>query len=176
MKPILFSASLAIFARALVSVIFAFVAMLTVSQFPGFLQPQMDADAMTPADYTWNVLHHSYAWSSFQLSPNLSFFPDMVMFGLFQIVLNDYRWAMFAFAFFMFLGLSYVCGWFAVLVSESGSPCRPEADLAVKIRSRQSIARKLDFFSAVFVVEAILAVLFLVDAASSTTFKVGDGW
>jgi len=110
----------------------------------------MQADALVLADFTWDVLHHSYAWSTFLLAHVPSIFPDIVAYGIFQMVLGGYGWAMFAFAFVMFLGLSYVCGWFAALISKG------------------------NFFSAVFLSEGILAGLFLVDAATSTAFDEGN--
>ena len=135
-------------AQGIATVAFAFLTMLYISQFPAFTARQMNADALFPADFTWDVLHHSYAWSQYQLPRVPSIFPDLLVYGLLQIALGGYGWAMFAFAVAMFLGLSYVCGWFAALLS------------------------KRDFFSAVFISEGILSVLFIADVATPAI----SGW
>jgi hypothetical protein len=135
--------------KVITTVAYAFLAILCVSQFPVFTAGQMNTDALVPADFTWDVLHHSYAWSNFQLPPVISIFPDMLVYGFLQIALGGYGWAMFAYAVAMFLGLSFICGYFAVLLS------------------------KRDFFSAVFISEGVLSVLFLADVATSTIFENG---
>jgi len=129
--------------EVIATVAFAFLAMLCASQFPAFTTLQMHTDALVPADFTWDVLHHEYAWSQYQLPRVPSIFPDMLVYGFLQIALGGFGWAMFAYAVVMFLGLSYVCGWFAALLS------------------------KRDFFSAVFISEGILSVLFIGDAATA---------
>jgi len=125
--------------------------MLSMSQFPAFASWQMNADTLTSADFTWDVLHHTYAWSHYQLPRLPSIFPDLLVYGFLQTALGGYGWAMFAFAVVMFLGLSYICGWFAALLS------------------------KQDFYSAVFISEGILSVLFIADVATSAKIENGFG-
>jgi hypothetical protein len=77
----------------------------------GFVSHMMSSDTLLPIMFIWDLRHHGYALSGFQLARIPSFVPDLALTGLLAVILNNARWVQFtyslvqSFIFFITAGL-----------------------------------------------------------------------
>ncbi len=92
---------------------------------PDFL---IGSDTLLPAAFFWDVLHHGYAWSGFQQARVPSLFPDLLIYGIAQVVTGSWRVAMAIWVVVVVVWLVAVASWISARVTQSG---RQVATLAV---------------------------------------------
>ena len=92
---------------------------------PDFL---IGSDTLLPAAFFWDVLHHGYAWSGFQQARVPSLFPDLLIYGMAQVVTGSWRVAMALWVVLVVVWLVAVASWITARVTQSG---REAATLAV---------------------------------------------
>jgi len=92
---------------------------------PDFL---IDSDTLLPAAFFWDALHHGYAWSGFQQARVPSLFPDLLIYGMAQVMTGSWRAAMAIWVVVVIVWLVTVASWITARVARSG---REVATLAV---------------------------------------------
>jgi hypothetical protein len=79
----------------------------------------ISSDTLLPAEFVWDVLHHSYAWRGFQQARVPSFFPDLLIYGVIQAVTSSWRIAMAAWVFLVLVWLVTIASWITTRITRS---------------------------------------------------------
>ena len=83
---------------------------------PDFL---ISSDTLLPAEFVWDVLHHSYAWLNFQQARVPSFVPDLLIYAPIQAVTGSWRIAMAAWVLIVLVWLGAIASCITVRITRS---------------------------------------------------------
>jgi hypothetical protein len=99
-------------------VLVALVLCSLVFNNPNFTGEWTNADTLVLTSFVWDVRHHDYAWTGFRLPRIPSLFPDLAVYSAFQLLIGDYRWAIFGYAIAQFLAFIFAAGWLISLATD----------------------------------------------------------
>jgi len=112
---------------------------------PDFL---INSDALLPAAFAWDVLHHGYAWSGFQQARVPSLFPDLLIYGMAQVATGSWRAAMAIWVFAVIAWLVTVASWITARIARSGGEAATLAVLLLVMLVMTAAALRFPWFAA----------------------------
>jgi hypothetical protein len=83
---------------------------------PDFL---ISSDTLLPAEFTWDVLHHGYAWHNFQQARVPSFIPDLFVDGVVQAVTGSWKVAIAVWVFVVLTWLAAIGSWITARIAHA---------------------------------------------------------
>jgi hypothetical protein len=85
---------------------------------PDFL---ISSDTLLQAEFVWDALHHTYAWTGFQQSRVPSIFPDLLVFAAVQAATGSWRIAMTIWVCVAVVWLTAVASWITARIARCGA-------------------------------------------------------